>query len=236
MTGAVDRPYRGSRMCSATSAGARVRACSAARLADRPAPGSTRTDRITSARLRYSTGGMARRLRTTASGAPARSAAATSTSLPAGESTFPRYCRAWSGVIASVTGVAFLGAAVGVRRAVGGSAGGPDRGDRRVDPPGELDVHVGHAVERMRPDLEGDRVPQLLHPRVVGHVALGAGVAEWPLALGWEHDGAPQPVFVALPALQGGERAVDCTPLEQSRGQPDRHPGPARRHPLVLEV
>jgi hypothetical protein len=115
------------------------------------------------------------------------------------------------------------------------SAGGPDRGDRRVDPPGELDVHVGHAVERMRPDLEGDRVPQLLDARVVGHVVLGAGdgVAQWPLALGREHDGAPQPVFVALPALQGGERAVDLIPLEQSRGQPGRHPGTARRNPLI---
>ena len=68
---------------------------------------------------------------------------------------------------------------------------------------------------------------------VMSLLGAGDGVAQWPLALGREHDRAPQPVFVALPALQGGERAVDLIPLEQSRGQPDRHPGTARRHPLV---
>jgi hypothetical protein len=87
----------------------------------------------------------------------------------------------------------------------------------------------------MRPDLEGDRVLQLLDARVVGHVALGAGdgVAQPPLALGRKHDGASQPVFVALPALQGSERALDLTLLEQSRGQADRYPGTTRRNSLV---
>jgi hypothetical protein len=84
MLGAVDPVLPGLVHVRGDPGGARVRACSAARFADRPAPGSTGTDRITSARLRHSTGGMARRLRTTASGAPTRSAAATSTSLPAG--------------------------------------------------------------------------------------------------------------------------------------------------------
>src|SRR4051794_2788801 len=140
-----------------------------------------------------------------------------------------------SGVIGSVTVVAFLVVAVGCRAGRVGSAVGTDRGDRRVDPPGELDVHVGHAVERMRPDLEGDLVPQLLDARVVSHVVFGArnGVAQRPLALGREHYGAPQPVFVALPALQGGERAVDLLPFEQSWGELGRHPGTAWRNPLV---
>jgi hypothetical protein len=87
----------------------------------------------------------------------------------------------------------------------------------------------------MRPDLEGHLVLELLDVRVVGHVPLGAGdgVAQRPLALGREDDGAPQPVLVALPALQGGERAVDLVPVEEPRRQPDRHARPVRRHALV---